>query len=88
LKIIVYARTSHNRTVYAAPAVAGLAYEKPQSAYGLCVVFLRHIWGGGQCYALPYYPPQTSHTTGTLCAIIFEILYNLEGGGIHATTKN
>ncbi|GMO25450.1 MAG: hypothetical protein Pg6A_12790 [Termitinemataceae bacterium] len=28
---MVYAATSHNRTVYAAPAVAGLAYEKLQS---------------------------------------------------------
>jgi hypothetical protein len=24
-------------------AYGGLAYEKPQSAYGLCAVFLRHI---------------------------------------------
>lgn len=31
-----YAATSYNRSVYAAPAVAGLAYEKSQSAYGLC----------------------------------------------------
>jgi hypothetical protein len=23
-----------------------LGYEKPQSAYGRCGVFLRHIWGG------------------------------------------
>jgi hypothetical protein len=35
--------TSHNRSVYAAGAVAPLGYEKPQSAYGLCAVFLRHI---------------------------------------------
>jgi hypothetical protein len=38
-----YAPTSYNRTVYAAPPVGGLGYEKPQSAYGLCAVFLRHI---------------------------------------------
>jgi hypothetical protein len=25
-------------------AFGGLAYEKPQSAYGLCAVFLRHIF--------------------------------------------
>jgi hypothetical protein len=50
--------TAFNRTVYAAPAVAGLAYEKPQSAYGLCAVFLRHIWGGGQCCALPITRPK------------------------------
>jgi hypothetical protein len=53
---------SHNRTVYASPPVGGSGYEKPQSAYGLCAFFLRHIWGGGQCFALPYYPPQTSYT--------------------------
>lgn len=32
MKIMKYALTSYNRTVYAAPAVAGLAYEKMQSA--------------------------------------------------------
>jgi hypothetical protein len=37
------AATSHNRTVYASPPVGGSGYEKPQSAYGLCAVFLRHI---------------------------------------------
>jgi hypothetical protein len=35
--------TSPNRTVYASPPVGGSGYEKPQSAYGLCAVFLRHI---------------------------------------------
>jgi hypothetical protein len=39
----VYAPTSHNRTVYASPPVGGSGYEKPQSAYGLYAVFLRHI---------------------------------------------
>jgi hypothetical protein len=34
---------SHNRTVYASPPVGGSGYEKPQSACGLCAVFLRHI---------------------------------------------
>ncbi|GHV84591.1 hypothetical protein AGMMS50230_01990 [Spirochaetia bacterium] len=38
-KKMEYAQTTHNRTVYAAPAVAGLAYEKTQSAYGLCALF-------------------------------------------------
>jgi hypothetical protein len=36
-------QTAHNRTVYASPPVGGSDYEKPQSAYGLCAVFLRHI---------------------------------------------
>jgi hypothetical protein len=35
-------KTAHNRTVYASP-LRGSGYEKPQSAYGLCAVFLRHI---------------------------------------------
>jgi hypothetical protein len=65
-----YGRTAYNRIVCAAPAVAGLAYEKPQSGLApLCAVFLRHIWGGGLGCALPYYPPQTSHTAGTLYAM-------------------
>jgi hypothetical protein len=42
---------------------------KPQSGYALCAVLLHHIWGRGQCFALPYYLPQTSHTTGTLSDI-------------------
>jgi hypothetical protein len=37
--IIVYARTAHNRTVYASPPVGGSGYEKPQSGYALCWVF-------------------------------------------------
>jgi hypothetical protein len=35
--------TAHNRSVYASPPVGGSGSEKPQSAYGLCGVFLRHI---------------------------------------------
>jgi hypothetical protein len=34
---------SLNRSVYASGAVAPSGYEKPQSACGLCAVFLRHI---------------------------------------------
>jgi hypothetical protein len=41
---MVYAPTAHNRTVYASPPVGGSGYEKPWSAYGLCAVFLRHIF--------------------------------------------
>jgi hypothetical protein len=40
---MVYARTSHNRTVYASPPVGGSGYKKPQSGCALCAVFLRHI---------------------------------------------
>jgi hypothetical protein len=70
--------TAHNKSVYASPPVGGSGYEKPQSAYGLCAVFFRHIWGRGQCFALPYYLPQTSYTAGTLYAmppIFVEKLY-------------
>jgi hypothetical protein len=38
-----YARTAHNRSVYASPPVGGSDSEKPQSGYALCGVFLRHI---------------------------------------------
>jgi hypothetical protein len=43
IKTMGYASTAHNRSVYASGAVAPSGYEKPQSAYGLCAVFLRHI---------------------------------------------
>jgi hypothetical protein len=36
--------TAFNRSVYASPPYGGSGYEKPQSAYGLCAVFLRHIF--------------------------------------------
>jgi hypothetical protein len=37
-------QTAHNRSVYASPPVGGSGYEKPQSGYALCAVFLRHIF--------------------------------------------
>jgi hypothetical protein len=37
-------KTAYNRSVYASPPVGGSGYKKPQSAYGLCAVFLRHIF--------------------------------------------
>jgi hypothetical protein len=40
---IEYGTTAHNRSVYASPPVGGSGYEKPQSGYALCAVFLRHI---------------------------------------------
>jgi hypothetical protein len=42
--MIIY--ITSNRLVYASPPVGGSGYEKPQSGYALCAVFLRHIWGG------------------------------------------
>jgi hypothetical protein len=38
-----YGRTAPNRSVYASGAVAPSGYEKPQSGYALCALFLRHI---------------------------------------------
>jgi hypothetical protein len=53
-------------------AYGGLAYEKLQSALRAFVQFFSGTFGAGvNAYALPYYPPQTSHTTGTLCAMPF-----------------
>jgi hypothetical protein len=43
MEIMEYGATAYNRTVYASPPVGGSGYEKPQSAYGLCAVFLCHI---------------------------------------------
>jgi hypothetical protein len=40
---MVYAPTSHNIR-YTLHRSSGLAYEKTQSAYGLCAFFLRHIF--------------------------------------------
>ena len=53
-------KTAHNRTVYAAPPVGGSGYEKPHKGRSPTAVFRSHIWGEDHCYAMPYYPPQTS----------------------------
>jgi len=49
---------------------AARATKNRSRASALCAVFLRHIWGRGHCYAMPYYLPQTSYTAGTLYAIV------------------
>jgi hypothetical protein len=61
--------TSHNKSVTASPPSEDRATKNRSWACALCAVFLRHIWGRGQCYALPYCPTQTSYTAGTLCEI-------------------
>ena len=38
-----YGGTAHNKR-YTLRRSSGLAYEKTQSAYGLCAFFLRHIF--------------------------------------------
>jgi hypothetical protein len=60
-KKMEYAATSYNRTVYAAPAVAGLAYEKTQLAYGLCAFFLRHIFASPGTLRVPLSGVQKRH---------------------------
>jgi hypothetical protein len=44
---MVYGQTAYNRIVCAAPAVAGLAYEKPQSALCAFVRFFSGTFGAG-----------------------------------------
>ena len=56
-----YGGTSHNRSVYASGAVAPLGYEKPQSAYGLYAVFLRHIFAVAGTLRVPLSQPQKRH---------------------------
>jgi nitroreductase len=58
---MVYASTAHNRSVYASGAVAPSGYEKPQSAYGLCAVFLRHIFVVAGMLRIPLSQPQKRH---------------------------
>ena len=53
---MVYAATSYNRSVYAAPAVVGLASIRPgQSPTAPSHVSFQHIWAGGLCCAKPFY---------------------------------
>jgi hypothetical protein len=58
---IVYARTSHNRTVYASPPVGGSGYRKTQSGYALCAVFFRHIFAVAGNLRFPLSQPQKRH---------------------------
>jgi hypothetical protein len=55
---MMYGTTAHNRIVYASPPVGGSGYEKPQSAYGLCGVFLRHIFAVAGNLRFPLSQPQ------------------------------
>jgi hypothetical protein len=79
LKVKIKAeKTAHNRAVYAAPAVAGLAYKKTQSACGLCAFFLRHIFAvAGNLTVSFIATAKTSYTAGTLCVICPKILLKI-----------
>ncbi|MHB9293789.1 hypothetical protein Holit_03420 [Hollandina sp. SP2] len=53
----------HITGVYMHRRLEAARAEKPRRrANALSAGFLRHIWGRGQCFALPSYLPQTSHT--------------------------
>jgi hypothetical protein len=56
-----YGGTAPNRSVYASGAVAPSGYEKPQSAFGLCAVFLRHIFAVAGNQRFPLSQPQKRH---------------------------
>jgi hypothetical protein len=70
------APTAHNRIVYASPLRARAPKNRSRAA-PFVRFSLRHIWGRGQCFALPYYMPQTSYTTFTLGEIGAEIFVNI-----------
>jgi hypothetical protein len=53
--------TAPNRAVYASGAVAPSGYEKPQSACGLCAVFLRHIFAVAGNLRFPLTQPPKRH---------------------------
>jgi hypothetical protein len=40
---------------------SGLGYEKPQSGYALCAVFLRHIFAVAGTLRVPLSQPQKRH---------------------------
>jgi hypothetical protein len=53
-------------------AYGGLGYEKPQSAYGLCTVFLRHIFtAAGNAPHFLYRNRKNVAYSRTLCEIQF-----------------
>jgi hypothetical protein len=75
-----YGQTAYNRSVYAAPAVAGLVFRSlGQSLRSFPRLIPAHL-GGTKPYGFLYSAAQTSQTAGTLCAIgpkIFEIMYEM-----------
>ena len=58
---MMYAQPSHNRTVYAAPPVGGLASVKYQSGYALCGILLQHIFTVAGTLRVPLSQPQKHH---------------------------
>jgi hypothetical protein len=76
-----YGGTAHNRTVYAAPAVTGLASIRlGQSLRSFPRLIPAHC-PPPQCYALLYRGRATSYTAGTLCETPHKFVRN---GGIRA----
>jgi hypothetical protein len=74
--------TAHNRTVYASGAVAPSGCEKPQSAYGLCAVFLRHIFASPGNLRFPLAGLQKRHIQPERYApFVLNILVNILNNG-------
>jgi hypothetical protein len=75
IKIMVYVRTSSNRSVYASPPAGCSGSEKPQSAYGFYAFFLRYILARRNAVLCFIGGPKRrrtegSQTAGTLCDIL------------------
>ena len=74
---MVYASTSHNRTVYVRRLWAARLRKTAVGLTPFVRFSLRHSLGRGQCYALLYYLPKPSYTAGTLCAIAAKLVEKL-----------
>jgi hypothetical protein len=68
-------KTAHN-TRYTLRRSSGLAYEKTQSACGLCAFFLRHIFAVAGTLRVPLSQLQKRRIAFTLCAIGAKICWN------------
>jgi hypothetical protein len=81
---MVYAPTSYNRIVCAAPPNGGLAYEKPQSGYAICAVFRRHILSAAETATQFLYRSRkkTLHTTAMSYVMCPKIFYGITLFGI------
>jgi hypothetical protein len=77
-KIIKASGTSHNRTVYAAPAVAGLASIR-LGRLRLPGLIPAHFASPGLATQALIRTGKTSHTTGTLCEMPLKFFKNIKG---------
>jgi hypothetical protein len=87
-KVMGYARTAYNRSVYASGAVAPSGYEKPQSACGLCAFFLRHIFAVAGNLRFPLSQPQKRHIQPERYAQLFFELVDKISTTLYNKKKN